>query len=125
MARPLYGSGLRLMECLQLRVKDVDISAKQIIVRDGKGFKDRVTILAATVVPALEEHLIRVKAVHQDFLSRVYGEVELFYALAKNIRMQNMSGVGSMCFPHILFRPIPVLVQSVDIIFMKVVYKRP
>jgi len=83
MARLLYGSGLRLMECLRLRVKDVDIAAKQIIVRDGKGFKDRVTILAETVVPALKEHLVRVKALHKDFLSRGFGEVELPYALEK------------------------------------------
>ena len=83
MARLLYGSGLRLMECLRLRVKDVDISANQIIVRDGKGFKDRVTILAETVVPVLNEHLMRVETLHKDFLSRGYGEVELPYALAR------------------------------------------
>ncbi|MBA7683278.1 Tyrosine recombinase XerD [subsurface metagenome] len=83
MARLLYGSGLRLMECLRLRVKDVDISANQIIVRDGKGFKDRVTILAETVVPVLNEHLILVEALHKDFLGRGYGEVELPYALAR------------------------------------------
>ena len=83
MARLLYGSGLRLMEFLRLRVKDVDISANQIIVRDGKGFKDRVTILAETVVPVLNEHLIRVEALHKDFLGRGYGEVELPYTLAR------------------------------------------
>ncbi len=83
MAKLLYGSGLRLMECLRLRVKDVDISAKQIMVRDGKGFKDRVTVLAENVVPVLNEHLIRVKALHKDFLCRGYGEVELPYALAR------------------------------------------
>ena len=83
MARLLYGSGLRLMECLRLRVKDVDISANQIIVRDGKGFKDRVTILVESVVPVLNEHLIRVEALHKDFLGRGYGEVELPYALER------------------------------------------
>jgi len=83
MARLLYGSGLRLMECHRLRVKDIDISAKQIMVCNGKGFKDRVTVLADIVIPALEEHLIRVKALHRDFLGRGYGEVELPYALER------------------------------------------
>jgi integron integrase len=83
MVNLLYGSGLRLMECHRLRVKDVDISAKQIMVCNGKGFKDRVTVLADTVIPALEEHLIRVKALHKDFPGRGYGEVELSYALER------------------------------------------
>ena len=62
MVNLLYGSGLRLMECHRLRIKDVDISAKQIMVCNGKGFKDRVTVLAETVIPLLEENLIRVKS---------------------------------------------------------------
>ena len=66
----LYGSGLRLMECHRLRIKDIDFSAKYIIVRDGKGFKDRVTILPESVIPELKRHL-----------KRGYGEVELPYAL--------------------------------------------
>jgi len=57
----LYGGGLRLMECHRLRVKDIDFSMKQIIVRDGKGFKDRVTILPESVVPELKRHLVRIK----------------------------------------------------------------
>ena len=77
----LYGSGLRLMECLRLRVKDIDFAAKHIIVRDGKGFKDRVTIMPESVIPELKEHLVRVKALHEDFLRRGYGDVELPYAL--------------------------------------------
>lgn len=83
MVNLLYGSGLRLMECHRLRVKDIDITAKQIMVCNGKGFKDRVTVLAETVIPLLDEHLIRVKALHRDFLSRGYGEVELPYALER------------------------------------------
>jgi len=79
----LYGSGLRLMECLRLRVKDVDFDTKQIIVRDGKGFKDRVTILPQTVIPELRSHLVRVKALHEEFLRRGFGEVELPYALIR------------------------------------------
>ncbi len=62
MARLLYGSGLRLMECHRLIVKDIDITAKQIMVCNGKGFKDRLTVLPETVIPLLKEHLIRVKS---------------------------------------------------------------
>ena len=76
----LYGSGLRLMECLRLRVKDLDLSAGWIIVRDGKGFKDRVTVLPGTLVSELEQHLIRARALHEDFLKRGLGGVELPYA---------------------------------------------
>ena len=83
MASLLYGSGLRLMECHRLRIKDIDFSAKQIIVRDGKGFKDRVTILPESVIPELKQHLIRIKSLHHDFLKRGFGEVELPYALSK------------------------------------------
>ena len=79
----LYGSGLRLMECLRLRVKDIDFAAKHIIVRDGKGFKDRVTILPESANPELKKHLIRVKALHKNFLKEGYGNVELPYALIR------------------------------------------
>ncbi len=71
------------MECLRLRVKDIDFAAKYIIIRDGKGFKDRVTILPESVVPELKEHLVRVRALHEDFLRRGYGDVELPYALIR------------------------------------------
>lgn len=83
MATLLYGSGLRLMECLRLRVKDIDIQMRQITVRDGKGFKDRMTVLPDSVIPALRNHLGRMKALHQVFLKRGHGEVELPYALER------------------------------------------
>ena len=60
----LYGSGLRLLECLRLRVKDVDFGYLQITVREGKGGRDRVTMLPVNAVPPLREHLERVKALH-------------------------------------------------------------
>lgn len=65
MASLLYGSGLRLMECIQLRVKDVDFDRNQIVVRGGKGEKDRVTLLPQSLKPALERHLRRVRALHK------------------------------------------------------------
>jgi integron integrase len=83
MATLLYGSGLRLMECHRLRVKDIDIEQRQIIVRDGKGFKDRITVLPEAVIPDLQKHLKRTKALHEVFTERGFGEVELPYALER------------------------------------------
>lgn len=83
MAGILYGAGLRLMECVRLRVKDVDFGYSQITVRDGKGEKDRVTILPALLQANLLAHLERVKAVHQKDLEEGFGEVYLPFALAR------------------------------------------
>jgi integron integrase len=77
----LYGSGLRLLEALRLRVKDVDFGMKQLTVRDGKGAKDRYTVLAESVMPALREHLQRVKLTHEEDLKAGQGEVYLPGAL--------------------------------------------
>ena len=72
MAKLLYGTGLRLMECLRLRVKDLDFAQQQIVVRDGKGMDDRVTMLPASLVVPLQEHLSRVQRLHaQDVAHRV------------------------------------------------------
>lgn len=79
----LYGAGLRLMECLRLRVKDVDFAANQIIVRDGKGQKDRITMLPVTVKEPLTAHLNRVRRLHQQDLHEGYGRVQLPGALAR------------------------------------------
>ena len=83
MARLLYGSGLRLMECLRLRVKDVDFELRQITVRDGKGGQDRVTMLPQAVIPALQEHLVHVRALHKRDLEQGHGCVYLPDALAR------------------------------------------
>ena len=82
MAGLLYGAGLRLRECLTLRVKDVDFDYRQIVVRQGKGAKDRRTLLPGVVVEPLRVHLVRVKAVHERDLATGYGDVELPNALA-------------------------------------------
>lgn len=82
-AKLLYGCGLRLMECLRLRVKDIDFNMSQLFVRDGKGAKDRITVLPENAEPELETHLEKVKAIHEDDLSRGYGRVYLPYALAR------------------------------------------
>ena len=77
----LYGSGLRLLECLRLRVKDVDFGYLQITVRDGKGAKDRVTVLPVSLVPALREHLEKVRALHACDVAEGFGRVLLPEAL--------------------------------------------
>jgi len=87
MARLLYGSGLRLMECLRLRVKDIDFGNHQLIVRDGKGEKDRATVLPDSIVIELQTHLQDVKALHEKDLREGYGEVALPHAL--NVKYPN------------------------------------
>lgn len=81
MAQLLYGSGMRLMECLRLRVKDIEFGNYHLWVRDTKGNEDRVTLLPQRVVPLLQEHLQRVKKLHQEDLGGGYGAVYLPYAL--------------------------------------------
>ena len=83
MGQLLYGAGLRLMECLRLRVKDVDFESRTITLRDTKSNRDRVTVLPESVVPALMLHLTKVNAQHTIDLANGYGEVELPYALDK------------------------------------------
>ena len=95
----LYGSGLRLMECLRLRVKDIDFAAKVIIIRDGKGFKDRVTILPESVIPELKEHLVRIKVLHEYFLKNGYGDVELPYALQRKYPNAGLEWGWQYVFP--------------------------
>jgi len=83
MAQLLYGSGLRLMECVRLRVQDLDFDYLTITVRDGKGAKDRVTILPQSLVVPLQDHLRQVKRIHEEDLTRGYGAVYLPDALAR------------------------------------------
>ncbi len=81
MACLMYGAGLRMMECLRLRVKDVDFGLNQIVVRDGKGGKDRTTTLPAAVIPALKQRIEEVNRVREGDIADGYGEVSLPYAL--------------------------------------------
>jgi len=79
----LYGSGLRLMEALRLRVQDLDLPRRQVIVRDGKGHKDRASMLPAAMVDSLSIHLEKVRSLHAQDLKAGYGLVYLPYALAR------------------------------------------
>ena len=83
MASLLYGAGLRLMECLGLRVKDIDFSYNQITVRDGKGGKDRLTMLPGSLKDPLKKHLEKVRILHEQDLKEGFGKVYLPFALAK------------------------------------------
>ena len=82
MASLLYGTGMRLMEGLRLRVKDVEFSRREIIVREGKGNKGRVTVLPENLILPLQAHLVKVKALHERDLTAGFGEVYLPSALA-------------------------------------------
>jgi integron integrase len=99
MARLLYGSGLRLMECLRLRVQDVDMERRQITVRDGKGGKDRVTMLPEGVVSELSAHLERVRRQHEEDLRRGQGEVYLPDALARKYPNASKEWAWQYVFP--------------------------
>ena len=99
MAGLLYGCGLRLLECLTLRVKDIDFTRYEIIVRDGKGEKDRVTVLPNAVKEELQEHLVRVKSLHDHDLENGFGNVYLPYALAVKYPNANKSWGWQFVFP--------------------------
>jgi len=86
MAGLLYGSGLRLMECLRLRVKDVDFGYEQVVVRDGKGNKDRVTMLPSRLIGPLSRHLEKIQQMHCRDLDVGYGSVYLPTALERKYR---------------------------------------
>ncbi len=79
----LYGSGLRIMEAVRLHVQDLDYAMRQITVRSGKGDKDRVTTFPASIIPLLENHLAKVKVLHERDLAKGHGEGYLPYALSR------------------------------------------
>jgi len=83
MASLMYGAGLRVMECLRLRVQGIDFDANQVMIRDGKGGRDRVTMLPETLKGPLREHLKRVRRIHECDLAEGYGRVAMPDALAR------------------------------------------
>lgn len=99
MATLLYGSGLRLLECCRLRVKDVDFGRRQIVVRRGKGDKDRVTMLPAIVADELASHLERVRAQHRGDVAYGAGWVELPDALARKLPSAGREWPWQWVFP--------------------------
>lgn len=99
MASLMYGSGLRVSECIRLRVKDVDFSMREIIVREGKGNKDRHTVLPTTLVPLLQRQIGRVRDLHEDDLHNGYGKVYLPNALAKKYPNAEIELAWQYVFP--------------------------
>src|SRR5438477_7444485 len=99
MAGLLYGSGLRLMECVRLRVKDVDFGYVRITVRDGKGGKDRVTMLPMNLAAGLERHLAKIKAQHEQDLEDGFGEVYLPDALERKYPNAAREWIWQYVFP--------------------------
>jgi integron integrase len=99
LASLLYGAGLRLMECLRLRVKDVDFARKEILIRDGKGFKDRVTMLPVALVEPLRAHLERVRELHRQDLAEGFGAVYLPYALERKYPNAAREWIWQYVFP--------------------------
>ncbi len=99
MVAMLYGSGMRLTEVLRLRVKDIDFESGQIIVRDGKGEKDRATVLPVSLVEELKTHLKRVKLIHEEDLSKGYGAVWLPYALERKYKNADKNFGWQYVFP--------------------------
>jgi integron integrase len=99
MAGLLYGSGLRLMECVRLRVKDVDFAYARITVRDGKGQKDRVTMLPINLAASLERHLAKVKTQHEQDVADGFGRVYLPDALARKYPRAEREWCWQFVFP--------------------------
>ena len=99
MANLLYGSGLRLMECVRLRVKDVDFSYSQITVREGKGGKDRVTMLPQSLHEPLQRHLRKVRVLHEEDLAEGFGTVHLPHALERKFPHAHREWVWQYLFP--------------------------
>ena len=95
----LYGSGLRLSEALRLRIKDLDFAQKQIVVRDGKGCKNRITMLPTSALTELQDHLVGVRRQHQQDLGRGFGSVYLPFALARKYPNANRDWIWQWVFP--------------------------
>src|SRR4029077_10854740 len=97
--RLLYGSGMRIMEGARLRVKDVDFARREILIRDGKGFKGRVTMLPRSALQPLRAHLASVQRQHALDLTDGFGEVWLPFALARKYPAAGRQGGWQYVFP--------------------------
>ncbi len=98
-AKILYGGGLRLTECLRLRVKDLDFEYRTITVKDGKGAKDRVTVLPESLIAPLQDHLTRVELMHRDDLARKFAGVSMPTALNRKYPKAAFDWIWYYVFP--------------------------
>lgn len=108
MAELLYGAGLRVTECVTLRIKDLDFRTGTITVRSGKGAKDRTTVLPATLAQALQQHLFQVVALYKRDVCRGRGYVPLPGALHRKYPNAARSVAWQFVFPSKVVRPCPV-----------------
>ena len=99
MACILYGAGLRLMECLRLRVKDINFASRQICVRSGKGDKDRITMLPEAIIKELQHLLEYARLLHAQDLQEGFGSVELPQALERKYRNADKEWAWQYIFP--------------------------
>ena len=107
MARLLYGSGLRLMECLRLRVKDLDFAQHQILVRQGKGARDRITMLPDSLTPDLLDHLHHVQRLHQHDVQAGQGFALLPDALDRKLASASREWIWQFAFPSAVLSTDP------------------
>lgn len=101
MLKLIYGSGMCIMECMRLRIKDIDFQRHEILVREGKGNKDRVTMLPVSLTAALQQHLLRVQALHRSDITEGFGEVYLPFALARKYPNAGREWGWQYVFPSI------------------------
>jgi integron integrase len=99
MVRLLYGTGMRLMECVRLRIKDMLFQENQLVIRNGKGFKDRITMMPASLKAELEHHLERVKMLHEQDLASGCGEAWLPFALSRKYPQAGREWAWQYAFP--------------------------
>lgn len=113
MAELIYGTGMRVMECMQLRIKDIDFRSRLVTVRSGKGGKDRVLRLPQRLDGTLQQQVLRVLAAHQDALRRGRGHAPLPYALARKYPSASRSPGWQYVFPSSIERVDPANRQVV------------
>ncbi len=105
----LYGTGMRSIECLRLRVKDIDFEYKQITIRNGKGAVDRRTMLPVSVIELLKQQLVYAKRIHQVDLNAGYGAVYLPYALERKCPSANRSFIFAAALDGSLVTVVPLM----------------
>jgi len=107
MIQLLYGSGLRASECVRLRIKDLDFALRQVVVRDGKGAKDRFTVLPQSVIDPLEIHLRRVKMIHEHDIRAGNEMAHLPYSLSRKYPGADREWIWQYVFPSRRLSPDP------------------
>lgn len=124
MAKLIYGSGMRLMACMRLRVKDIDFGLNQIVIRCGKGAKDRLTVLPANLQEPIRNQLAFAKRLHDSDLQKGYGAVYLPYALARKYRSAQREWIWQYVFPAGAPSVDRAPETNSDIIYMRAVFRK-